>query len=52
MVIILTGKDDALPKRAARRPARLLDRVGLPPEDLTRLRDAQHELVERLRGVG
>ena len=52
VLIRVTAKGRALQEQAARIPECLIERVGLPLEDLTRLRDELHDLRDRLRGVG
>ena len=52
VLIRVTAKGRALQEQAARIPASLVERVGLPLEDLTRLRDELHDLRDRLRRAG
>ena len=51
-LIRVTAKGRALQEQAARIPASLVERVGLPLEDLTRLRDELHDLRDRLLRAG
>ena len=52
VLIRVTAKGRALQEQAARIPECLIERVGLPLEDLTRLRDELHDLRDRLRRAG
>ncbi len=52
VLIRVTAKGRALQEQAARIPECLIERVGLPLEDLTRLRDELHDLRDRLRSAG
>ena len=52
VLIRVTAKGRALQEQAARIPASLVERVGLPLEDLTRLRDELHDLRDRLLRAG
>lgn len=52
VLIRVTAKGRALQEQAARIPECLIERVGLPLEDLTRLRDELHDLRDRLRSTG
>ena len=52
VLIRVTAKGRALQEQAARIPECLIERVGLPLEDLPRLRDELHDLRDRLRSAG
>ena len=52
VLIRVTAKGRALQEQAARIPECLIERVGLPLEDLTRLRDELHDLRDRLLRAG
>ena len=52
VLIRVTAKGRALQEQAARIPECLIERVGLPLDDLTRLRYELHDLRDRLRRAG
>lgn len=49
VLVKVTARGEALRERAAEVPTRLCERIGLPVEDITRLRDELHALRARLR---